>query len=76
MLASQAASETSTNSATGTSRTTTGLAEPDAGAVAMDANDERLRGDGAAICSTAVIERLGNAVDVIGKSIQNVRGRS
>ena len=74
LLASRAAPESSPSSATVASQKTNGLAESDAGAVAMDADDERLTGEGAAICSTAVIERLGDAVEVIGKSIQNVRG--
>jgi hypothetical protein len=39
-----------------------------------DDNDERLRGHGAAICSSAIIERLEGSLDVIAESVQNVKG--
>lgn len=39
-----------------------------------DDNDERLRGHGAAICSSAIIERLESSLEVVAESVQNVRG--
>jgi prephenate dehydratase len=71
LLASRASSEPSSSKST--------IPEDAAGAVqdvkvVTDDNDERLRGHGAAICSSAIIERLEGSLDVIAESVQNVKG--
>jgi hypothetical protein len=44
--------------------------------VVSDDNDERLHGQGAAICSSAIIERLEGSLRVVAESVQNVKGKS